>query len=524
MKKQNKPIINQVILATTVSLLTFIVAVVFLYLQTSVWLKNQQTENMTRARYQVESLLRHVNDSAQLMRHLTGAPCSAQTISELRRFLAITPNVGNIELTSSGTVYCSSLQGVVSQGTETRAKKSLYMSSDITSLPGHPFILLHIQNGKFGLYTSTDGYYIRSILDSASQYTPVILSTENGWMSKSGVIYRTPIKKQGTLEIRSNDYDFSILSNITPNDVIAVGIANAQLIGLVIVGLSVLAGIATFIWLGRPRTPEKLLLSAIKNHELHPYLQPIVKGDPPLPVGCEVLLRWIHKNEIIPPDQFIPLAEQSGYIIPITQQLVKDVTDQFASTFSHRHPFYISFNISPIHLQSEFIRSDFEYIMNKKDKNISIILEITEKGILSNKNIVNENIDTLKKWGIKFALDDFGTGYSTLETLQRTSVELIKIDKLFTAGIANNKICREIIGNITDLAKRIGADIIAEGVESQVQVAFLAQQSKMAYQGYLYSEPLPIEDFKRWMDAYHSWPAVPGPHSTEDNVDARESS
>ncbi|SQC92019.1 Uncharacterized membrane protein YjcC [Cedecea neteri] len=96
-------------------------------------------------------------------------------------------------------------------------------------------------------------------------------------------------------------------------------------------------------------------------------------------------------------------------------------------------------------------------------------------------------------------LDDFGTGYSTLETLRHTPVELIKIDRLFTSGIGRNDLCEAIIGNVVDLAKRIGTGLIAEGVETEEQITFLRQQGDMAYQGYLFSKPLPGESFKKWL-------------------------
>lgn len=471
----------------------------FLYLQTVHWVNNQQHDNMTRAQQQLDSLLAHVNKSVQSMRTLIGAPCTPHTVAELRRQLAITPNVGNIELAKSGEVYCSSLLGEVLPGTEIREERNLYLTASTRALPGHPFVVFHLRENINGLYTSTDGYYIRNILESASELSPIVLLTDHGWMGQDGVIHSSPFTAEQSVQIHSEAYGYWLSSNIDARDTIAFFLKASHFILLIFLIFSAVIASAYYLWAGRPRTPEKLLTTAMSNYELRPWYQPIMKGEPAVPVGCEVLVRWLHKESVIPPDQFIPLAEQTGLIIPLTRQLIMDVTNQFAMSYKPENPFYISFNISARHLQSSMLENDLDYFLSRVDSNIRLVLEITEREIIASDDNVRRNIEHLKARGVRFALDDFGTGYSTLETLQRTSVELIKIDKLFTAGIGSNDLCQAIIANIVDLAKRIGADIIAEGVETESQVAFLRQLGDMAWQGYLFSKPLPVEDFKKWL-------------------------
>ncbi|MGX5056642.1 EAL domain-containing protein [Enterobacter asburiae] len=491
----------RVMLALSVFLICMAGAISFFYLQTDYWVKNQQLENMSRAQQQLDSLLARVNQSVQTMRGLIGEPCTAQTVAELRRQLAITPNVGNIELAKSGEVYCSSLLGEVRTGAELREESSLYMTDKIPSLPGHPFIVFHLHENGYGLYTSTDGFYIRNILESASEISSVVLMTERGWMTQDGVIHRSAYATNGSYQVHSEAYGYRLSSNINSSDIIAICLKRGHLMIAIFVVLSSAIAFASYMWSGRPRTLEKMLILAMKNHELHPYYQPIVKGDPAEPVGCEVLVRWQHKGSIIPPDQFIPLAEQTGLIVPVTRQLIRDVTDQFAIFYKPKRQFYISFNISARHLQSEMLEVDLDYFLSRVDDNISLVLELTEREIIAGDERVKHNISRLKARGVRFALDDFGTGYSTLETLQYTTVDMIKVDRLFTAGIGSNDLCQSIIENIIDLAKRVDADIIVEGVETEVQAAFLRQQGEMALQGYLFSKPLPVEAFKIWLGA-----------------------
>jgi len=456
---------------------------------------------MLLAQRQLDSLLLHVERSALNMTSLIGAPCSAQTIQKLRQKLAITPNVGNIELAAFGQVYCSSLQGIVMPDIEKREPLKLYLSSDIKALQGHPFVLFHLQNGPWRLYTSTDGYYIRNILEAASALVPVSLITEHGWMAQDGKIHFDLAPYPGNLLIQSKQYGFSLIANVSSDVVISSCLKRGRLMIFILIVLSVAAGFAGNFWLNHPTTPERLLTDAMKNRELHPYLQPIVKGEPPIAIGCEVLLRWLHKDNLIPPDQFIPLAEQTGLIIPITQQLIVEVADNLASEFKASRPFYISFNVSARHLGTDRFQDDFDYFLSKVDPNIILVLEITEREILSHNTQVAQNIAAMKSRGVRFALDDFGTGYATLEILQRTPVDIIKIDKLFTSGIGNNVVCNEIIGNIIDLAGRLHADVTVEGVETKEQVNFLKTQGEIAYQGYLFSKPLPWVEFKKYLSS-----------------------
>lgn len=474
----------------------------FLYVQTSIWLNAQQQNAMALAKNQLNSLFSHVQRSAQSMYGLAGAPCTTQTIEALRRQLAITPNVGNIELAASGEVYCSSLQGEVPRGADRRKSYQLYLASDIKALNGHPFVLFHLQNGNYGLYTSTDGYYIRNILESASEHVPVILSTAWGWMSQDGKVHpSTYTASDKAIVIQSGSYPFSLAAAIHSGNVIQTCLEDGRLMIAILILLSAAAALFSYLWTGRPRTPEKLLTEAMKNRELHPYFQPIVKGKHPAPVGCEVLVRWLHKGNIIPPDQFIPMAEQTGLIIPLTQQLIIDVTDKFAAHYQTSTPFYISFNISARHLQSASIEDDFDYFLRRVGSNINLVLEITEREMLTGNDTALNNIERFKARGVRFALDDFGTGYSTLEILHQMPVDIIKIDKLFTSGIGVHRLCNDIIGNITDLATRIGAAVIAEGVETEAQVDFLRHQGDIAYQGYFFSRPLSVDAFKNWLSA-----------------------
>jgi sensor c-di-GMP phosphodiesterase-like protein len=475
------------------------ISVSFVYLQAVVWFKNQQNEHMLLAVNQINSMLDNVHRATLRIKTLAGKECTPETIRQLRQFLAQTPNVGNIELTEEGVVYCSSLAGKIDSRDERREDNSLYLTSDIKSLRGHPFLISHISMAKFGLYTSTDAYYLRYILGSASTLSSVILSTQKGWMEPHGTIHYNSVPQKQNIQTASTQYPYLLSSEVDNKKIISFSLKNGKMIGLIITLLSAAIGVFYYYWAGRADTPDKLLRNALYKQEFRPYLQPIVKGKDTRLVGCEVLARWLHKNTVIPPDQFIPLAEQSGLIIPLTKQLIVEITDKFLSDFRPDTPFYISFNVSAPHLQSSSLFDDFQYLLERKDRNITLVIEITEREIVSQDEQVSSNIKKLRQHGVVFALDDFGTGYSSLELLHRIDISLIKIDKLFTSGIDSNSLYKDIIENIVDLARRIDAAVIVEGVETRQQTEYLTTLGEISFQGYLFSKPLPIDDFKAYM-------------------------
>lgn len=164
------------------------------------------------------------------MQILIGAPCTSSAVAELLRQLAITSNVVNIELAKSGEVYCSSLLGDVPSGTEIREERSLYLTLNTPILPGNPFVVFHLHENGYGLYTSTNGYYIRSILESASELSPVVLLIGNGWMGQGGAIHSTPFTAEQYTQIHSEAYGYRLSSNIDARDIIAFCLKSGRII------------------------------------------------------------------------------------------------------------------------------------------------------------------------------------------------------------------------------------------------------------------------------------------------------
>ena len=255
--------------------------------------------------------------------------------------------------------------------------------------------------------------------------------------------------------------------------------------------------LAVFLRLNRPLSITELIRNGIKNNEFVPYIQPIVDLKTNSVTGGEILIRWLRPGiGMIPPNQFIPAAEDSGLIVPMTRQLILDTREALRGRVSKR--IHIGFNISQKYLQHRSIVADCDHFLQAFDtRQLELTLELVERDEIASKSEVKENFERLKGLGVTFALDDFGTGYSTYSYLQKFHVDYIKIDKSFIQMIGLDEISSHIVNNVIELAGSLHLKIIAEGVETEQQEAYLKAHDVLYLQGYRYSQPIPLQAFIR---------------------------
>ncbi len=239
---------------------------------------------------------------------------------------------------------------------------------------------------------------------------------------------------------------------------------------------------------------EQLLRSAVVEGDLCVYYQPIVNANQQL-VGYEALSRWFSKhNGTISPEVFIPLAERSDVIARIGQNVLDDVLKVLRdSERQGDNKWHVSINVSP----REIVREDFvERLLTSIARyNVDprrLVIELTETLVLDNLDVVVEVINTLSEVGVQFALDDFGTGYSSLAYLKKLPITKLKIDRSFVHDIVNNEESQAISHLIVNLAKTIGREVVAEGVESYEQHELLKSFGCDFFQGYVFGKAAPI--------------------------------
>ncbi|MBK7393059.1 MAG: bifunctional diguanylate cyclase/phosphodiesterase [Chloracidobacterium sp.] len=275
------------------------------------------------------------------------------------------------------------------------------------------------------------------------------------------------------------------------------------------------SGVAVFTKDLRERFLERVryendLRSAIDRNELTMHYQPLVDLQSGGLFGFEALLRW-HHNEFgqIPPNKFIPIAEESGLIIPITKWILESTCKQLAA-WQKIDPSYrdliVSVNISGKHLSNDDLIDDVENALAiSKIDPASLKLEITESAAMENAEHTISVLNRLKALGVQLSIDDFGTGYSSLSYLHRLPFDTLKIDRSFVIAVGENGEDSEILQTIISLAKNLKKKVIAEGIETEAQLALLQNLGCDYGQGYLLSRPQTRDKAEAALYDHRNW-------------------
>ncbi len=244
---------------------------------------------------------------------------------------------------------------------------------------------------------------------------------------------------------------------------------------------------------------EADLREAVQKQQFLLHYQPQVVGAGRI-IGVEALVRWQHPQRgAVSPTEFIPMAEESGLILPIGQWVLETACTQLAAwsavpAFEH---LTIAVNVSARQFkQSNFVATVLDTLARTRANPRHLKLELTESMLVDDVEAVITRMGTLRAHGVAFSLDDFGTGYSSLAYLKRLPLDQLKIDQGFVRNIVTDPNDAAIAKMVVVLAESMGLSVIAEGVELQAQADFLAHQGCHAYQGYLFSRPLPLAELE----------------------------
>nr|WP_276576058.1 bifunctional diguanylate cyclase/phosphodiesterase [Oceanirhabdus seepicola] len=247
---------------------------------------------------------------------------------------------------------------------------------------------------------------------------------------------------------------------------------------------------------------EKNLYEAIENKEfiVAYQLQKDLKSDSY--TGAEALVRWMHPEKgLIPPNKFIPLAEETGLIVPIGKIILKEACQKIKELQDKGYKdLSVSVNISIGQLKAPNFVDLIENIIKEIEFEPKLLtLEITESILMESFTSSIEKIEQLRELGIKIALDDFGTGYSSFNYLRKLPIDILKIDKSFVDEIETNLKQKAIVGGIISVAKELDFKVVAEGVEKIEQLEILKEQDCDKIQGYIFSKPLFENEFDKML-------------------------
>jgi diguanylate cyclase (GGDEF)-like protein len=255
---------------------------------------------------------------------------------------------------------------------------------------------------------------------------------------------------------------------------------------------------------------ESELPFAIERGEMALHYQPIISLKDGSLIGFEALLRWFHRERgFVSPAEFIPIAEETGHIVPITTWILKETCSQLAKwqkiSYLNRQ-LIVSVNISGKHLSYQSLLVDVEMALEAtKLSPSSLKLEITESAAMENAEQTIRMLSHLKSLGVQLSIDDFGTGYSSLSYLHRLPVDTLKIDRSFVNSVGENGEDSEILQTIVSLAKNLKMRVIAEGIETESQLNILKNLGCDYGQGYLMSKPLPKDVMEELLYQKQNW-------------------
>jgi EAL domain-containing protein (putative c-di-GMP-specific phosphodiesterase class I) len=242
---------------------------------------------------------------------------------------------------------------------------------------------------------------------------------------------------------------------------------------------------------------ETELRRGMEEGELLAYYQPIISLRTGKIAGFEALSRWQRVDGMVMPADFIPVAEETGLIVPMNQRLMLDACRQAAvwqASFGCDPPLFMSMNLTSKQFERVQLGEEIRDIMDRTGSNpANIHLEITETVTMQDADAAMSRLSQLKSLGVHLSIDDFGTGFSSLSRLRRFPVDALKIDRVFISTMTEDRDSFEIVRVTIALAHSMGLQVVAEGTETEAQITELKALGCELAQGFLYSRPIGAE-------------------------------
>jgi len=508
-----------------VSLITGVLLfAVLLPVALSIWLSHRQAEETFLHELDTFSRLvkiraeKVVNQGKTALRHLDsfdGVSCSPEHLLAMRRVSYTFRYVQEVMYLDNNIPQCSSL--------EINSQTSAFPPADKVTEDGfRAWLTSHNDLGltQFMVAIGTEHHLImtdpQSFIDVVSSGSWPINVALIGINSKRVIASNSKAPTEEVLQQVSAQHPVQIQAsnaawNIMPVPEMGIAIITwASLAPLETSWLRLLAiwlpigllfSLATAFFLirvlRRLQSPSYRLLDAIRAREVVMFYQPIVSLSNGKIVGAEALVRWPQNNgSFLSPDTFIPLAGQTGLMPQLTKLIIEKVFEDMGAWLKAHPELHVSINLEPSDLLTSTVPNQIQQLIAQWQLCPSqIALEVTERGFADPATSM-PTISALRAAGHAIYIDDFGTGYSSLSYLQNLDVDIIKIDKSFVDALEYKNMTTHIV----EMAKALKLAMVAEGIETEGQLAWLYQHGVQYGQGWLYSKALPKETFIHWAD------------------------
>lgn len=495
-------------LALFIGLLPVVLGLFLLHWQAERALSDRAAQSADDAVRQVDLMLGNVERAAIELLPLAGQDCDQATFA-LREQVTLRPFVRSTNLVAHNILYCSSLFGNYNEPLNPAdyVDGTLWLMNGNPVTPGSALLIYRLADGERSALVSIDGYHLSNVLSLIRRKTQLAFTAGNVWLSEEGKVQDSalPAYPVGQTTARSTLYPYSVQAGFPDGEAWRYMASDYSMFYGLLVFLGVLAG-GSARWIQRRgSTPSHELQRALEAKEFIPYFQPVVRGDTGEWAGVEVLMRWKHPREgLVRPDLFIPFAEHSGLIVPMTRSLMEQVATLLAphaERFSAG--FHVALNISAGHCQDLTLVEDCRRLLAAfRPGHITLVLELTERELIVSSDVTHQLFQALHELGVMIAIDDFGTGHSSLNYLRTFNVDYLKIDQSFVATIGVDALSGHILDSIIELSAKLDLGIVAEGIETCEQRDYLANKKVDFLQGYLFGRPMPAEELFRAMPAF----------------------
>ncbi|MDD0974198.1 EAL domain-containing protein [Pseudomonas fontis] len=467
-----------------------------------------QRELQYRAQSTAEQAVEHLDwivsnlsGAATSLLPLAGNPCAEVQLA-LREVVTRTSFVRSTNLFHAGNLYCSSLFGDYSEPVNATdyVDGTLWLMDGNSVTPGHALLVYRVSNGEDGAISTADGDHLITALRLIGPGVGLRMQVGPRWIGEDGKVHSEAMQAYAESHevATSKRFPYSIHSGFEAGESWRLmGSEYPALYGLMVF-LGVAAGTACRWQLRRASSPRAELQRAIEADEFVPFYQPVVRGGEFRWAGAEVLMRWQHPREgLVRPDLFIPYAEHSGQIVPMTRRLMQRVAADLAPhADKFEDGFHIGINITADHCQDLSLYEECRrFLAAFPPGRVLLTLELTERKLIEASATTTELFDKLHELGVMIAIDDFGTGQSSLSYLRQFKVDYLKIDQSFVAMIGVDALSLHILDSIITLSGKLGLGMVAEGVETVGQRDYLAERQVDFQQGYLFARPMPLDDF-----------------------------
>ncbi|MGD9424985.1 EAL domain-containing protein [Pantoea sp. NSTU24] len=503
---------KRLLIALLIATLVLILTLVFRYIEEKSRIEQQAMDFADKAIMRFDRMFSPLEVSANNMLGLVGVPCHDARFPLIEKISSL-QTVRAILLVDNDMLYCSSIYGPRAiPFSETYPdlafnNQRMELSTDRYLLKGSPVLLLwtprSLDNRSGILQVINIEMMSNYLLEPELPWVERAILNVNGQSLEYGnplIEATVPADDEVSYEQHSLRYPFSLtLYGPSPTRLALATLPSQLPLALL---LSLLIGY--IVWLA---TANRMSLSwqisyGITAREFMVYCQPLINSKSGECDGIELLLRWHNARQgWIAPDVFIPLAERQNLIKPLTRFVLNEVVSALPQ-LPEDPDFHIAINVAASHFRDRAILEDLQTLWWPAMPVPKLVVELTERDALP---VVDQSvIAQLHDIGVRLAIDDFGTGHSSLSYLKDLHPDVLKIDKIFTAAVGTDAINATVTDMVISLAQRLNISLVAEGVETAEQAAYLRERGVDHLQGYFYARPMPLEDFPAWLAAWQA--------------------